>query len=147
MLMDSNFGRSFLFLTDLAWKIRVALPALILVGSMVFDFRWEIEINIHTERIALPDGPRQQRDAGGEVGGVGVAIDQLSSEDDDYYEDDDYDDFDDDSDDLMFAMDDLDEDLEEDEGEGDGEQNDDGHANGTIRITRYAIVNIHNTNR
>ncbi|XP_052863942.1 uncharacterized protein LOC128270572 [Anopheles cruzii] len=113
MPMDSNFGRSFLFLTNLAWKIRVALPALILVGSMVFDFRWEIEINIHTERIALPDGGarRQRGGAGDEVDGVGVAIDHLMIEtsdeeeftDEDFEEGDDYSDENDD--DMMFVMD------------------------------------------
>ncbi|XP_050093640.1 calsequestrin-1 [Anopheles aquasalis] len=118
--MDSSFGNPFLFLTDLAWKIRVALPALILVSSMVFDIRWEIEINITTERIPLQDGePRR---------------------DDDLYYDDDDDEDNDDDDNADAAVDDDDEDEPNGGGAGPG-------VNGTIRISRYAIVNIHNVRR
>ncbi|KFB48179.1 hypothetical protein ZHAS_00016247 [Anopheles sinensis] len=76
MLQNSNLGRTFLFLTELAWKNRVALPALIMVGCMVFNFRWEIEINIHTERIALQDLPGRPY-VGGAFGGLGGTLNGM----------------------------------------------------------------------
>ncbi|ETN58927.1 hypothetical protein AND_009503 [Anopheles darlingi] len=180
--MESNFGNPFLFLTDLAWKIRVALPALILVGSMVFDFRWEIEINITTERIPLQDGEPRRGDAG-EDGGAGrrragalaighfVAHDHEDGDDieDDEDDDDVYTDDDDDYEDEQDLYDDLfsstfgdDDDMDDDDDDGededaDGVIDDDDHeqngggagpgVNGTIQISRYAFVNIHNVRR
>lgn len=158
MLQNSNFGRTFLFLTELAWKNRVALPALIMVGCMVFNFRWEIEINIHTERIAVQDLPG--RAYGGAAFG-GIAIDHLEDYTDD--EDDDEDDEDDDDDDEQydeFYDSDYDEDEDDDSSFEDDylyySSNDEdeegveglaGTLNGMIRINRYAVVNFHNARR
>lgn len=155
MLQNSNLGRTFLFLTELAWKNRVALPALIMVGCMVFNFRWEIEINIHTERIALQDLPGRPY-----VGGAfaGIAIEGLGytddeddddedddDEQDDEYYDTDYDEEDDDSfeddDDLYYSS------YDEDDEDGGDEGGLDGTLNGMIRINRYAVVNFHNARR
>lgn len=36
------------------WKNRIILPTLISVAFLVCNFRWEIEISIQTERIAMP---------------------------------------------------------------------------------------------
>lgn len=71
--MRSNFHETFLFLTRLCWKNRVAIPAMISVAFLVnsfnstlifhwlisihrqvFNFRWQVEISIQTERIPLP---------------------------------------------------------------------------------------------
>lgn len=107
--MNSAFGRTFLFLTDLAWKSRITLPVLITAGFMIMNFRWEVEINIHTERIAIQgmDDGRGGGGGGGRAGGV-AAIDYSleeswestddSDEDDDEDEEDetDYEDSDDD---------------------------------------------------
>lgn len=49
--MNSELGKTFLFLTNLAWKSRITLPALITFSYLAFNFRWQVEINIHTERI------------------------------------------------------------------------------------------------
>lgn len=95
-MMNSTFGKTFLFLTNLAWKSRVTLPVLITAGFMVLNFRWEVEINIHTERIAI-QGVDDGRGGGGgganRVAGV-AAIDysleeswESTDEDDDEYDD------------------------------------------------------------
>ncbi|XP_055590256.1 ribosomal L1 domain-containing protein CG13096 [Uranotaenia lowii] len=99
--MNSNFGRTFLFLTNLAWKSRVTLPVLITAGFMILNFRWEVEINIHTERIAIPRDGRGGPGAGMEGGGRNVAFnyhhdDAWESTDSDEDDDDDEDDEDDD---------------------------------------------------
>jgi hypothetical protein len=43
-----------MFLTKLMWKNRIILPTMISVAFLVCNFRWEIEISIQTERIAMP---------------------------------------------------------------------------------------------
>lgn len=53
--MRSNFHDTFMFLTNLMWKNRIVLPAMISVFYLVSNFRWEIEISIQTERIQLPN--------------------------------------------------------------------------------------------
>lgn len=150
MLLNSNLGRTFLFLTELAWKNRVALPALIMVGCMVFNFRWEIEVNIHAERIAVQDLPG--RPYGAAFGGI--AIDHLENytddgdDDFDEYYDTDYDEEDedgeddsyDDEDDLYYSS----ADEEDEDGEQPGRRD---TLNGMIRINRYAVVNFHNARR
>jgi hypothetical protein len=52
--MTSNFHETFMFLTKLMWKNRIILPTMISVAFLVCNFRWEIEISIQTERIAMP---------------------------------------------------------------------------------------------
>jgi hypothetical protein len=52
--MTSNFHETFIFLTKLMWKNRIILPTMISVAFLVCNFRWEIEISIQTERIAMP---------------------------------------------------------------------------------------------
>lgn len=52
--MRSNFHETFIFLTKLMYKNRIILPTLISVAFLVCNFRWEIEISIQTERIAMP---------------------------------------------------------------------------------------------
>ena len=37
------------------WKNRIILPTMLSVAFLVCNFRWEIEISIQTERIAMPD--------------------------------------------------------------------------------------------
>lgn len=54
--MSSKFGTTFMFLTKLAWQSRITLPALITCAFMALNFRWEVEINIHTERIVFQEG-------------------------------------------------------------------------------------------
>uniref|UniRef100_A0A1Q3FBB4 Uncharacterized protein n=1 Tax=Culex tarsalis TaxID=7177 RepID=A0A1Q3FBB4_CULTA len=96
-MMNSTFGKTFLFLTNLAWKSRVTLPVIITAGFMVLNFRWEVEINIHTERIAI-QGVEDGRGGGGganRVAGV-AAIDysleeSWESTDEDDEEEDEYD--------------------------------------------------------
>lgn len=158
MLINSAFGRTFLFLTKLAWKNRVALPALIMVGCMVLNYRGEIEINIHTGRIAVQDLPNHRHQQGGGIGGggafAGIAIDHLEDysdegeeededENDPYYESDD-----DEEDDEYFSNDDDDdnETFEEDDDDEDGSQGD-RMLNGTIRLNWYTTLNIHNARR
>ncbi|XP_058122713.1 phosphatidylinositol 4-phosphate 5-kinase-like [Anopheles ziemanni] len=155
MLQNSNLGRTFLFLTELAWKNRVALPALIMVGCMVFNFRWEIEINIHTERIALQDLPGRPY-VGGAFGGIAIeGLDYTDDEDDDEDDDDEQDneyydtDYDEEEDDDSFEEDD---DLyyssyDEDDEDGGNDGGLGGTLNGMIRINRYAVVNFHNARR
>lgn len=53
--MTSNFHETFIFLTKLMWKNRIILPTMLSVAFLVCNFRWEIEISIQTERIAMPD--------------------------------------------------------------------------------------------
>lgn len=53
--MTSNFHDTFIFLTKLMWKNRIILPTMVSVAFLVCNFRWEIEISIQTERIAMPD--------------------------------------------------------------------------------------------
>lgn len=52
--MRSNFHETFIFLTELMWKNRIVLPAMISVAFLICNFRWEIEISIQTERIQMP---------------------------------------------------------------------------------------------
>ncbi|XP_050078700.1 probable DNA-directed RNA polymerase subunit delta [Anopheles maculipalpis] len=155
MLINSAFGRTFLFLTKLAWKNRVALPALIMVGCMVLNYRGEIEINIHTERIALHDLPnhRHHQQQGGAF--AGIAIDHLEDYSDEDEEDEEgaddlynYDESDDDEDDEFFSYDedDGDDDTYDDEDDEDGPLGD-RMLNGTIRLNWYTTLNIHNARR
>lgn len=44
-----------MFLTKLAWESRVTLPMLITAAFMALNFRWEIEINIHTDRYVFQE--------------------------------------------------------------------------------------------
>lgn len=44
-----------MFLTKLAWNSKVSLPVLLTCAFMVLNFRWEVEINIHTERIVFQE--------------------------------------------------------------------------------------------
>ncbi|XP_055543877.1 uncharacterized protein LOC129729377 [Wyeomyia smithii] len=91
--MSGTFGKTFIFLTDLAWKSRVTLPVLITVGFMILNFRWEVEINIHAERIAIQgveDGGEGGDGRGGRAGAMAAidysmeeAWDTTDSEDDD----------------------------------------------------------------
>lgn len=109
--MNSTFGKTFLFLTNLAWKSRVTLPVLITAGFMILNFRWEVEINIHTERIAI-QGVEDGRGGGGGGGNrVAGVVDysleeswESTDEDDDEFDDDDeeteYDSGDDDENEL-----------------------------------------------
>lgn len=160
MLLNSTFGRTFLFLTNLAWKNRVALPALIMVGCMVLNYRGEIEINIHTERIALHDLPHRQQQQQLQRGGGGpfgdIQIDDLDGSYEEYDVDDDlWDDYEtDDDDNEYFSSYDEEEDDEDDEdGEYDEDEDEDGGElgermlNGTIRLNWYTTVNIHNPRR
>ncbi|XP_053673707.1 uncharacterized protein LOC128723968 [Anopheles nili] len=137
MLVNSAFGRSFLFLTNLAWKVRVALPALIMAGCMVFNYRGEIEINIYTERIPLHGHPNLGQE------GVGAALGGLAMDEDDddpfgnYDSDEEYTD---DEEDLESASFDEEDDEDDDNIDGDWQ-------NATVLLYRYAIVNIHNAHR
>ncbi|XP_053663191.1 uncharacterized protein LOC128712321 [Anopheles marshallii] len=141
MLINSAFGRTFLFLTNLAWKNRVALPALIMVGCMVLNYRGEIEINIHTERIALHDLPNLQQQQQHQAGAFGgIAIDHLEDfndddEQDDHFESDEEDDEEEDEDEDDDTYDEEDDDEDEH-----GER----MLNGTIRLNWYTTLNIHN---
>uniref|UniRef100_A0A182XZX9 Uncharacterized protein n=1 Tax=Anopheles stephensi TaxID=30069 RepID=A0A182XZX9_ANOST len=160
MLINSAFGRTFLFLSKLAWRNRVALPALIMVGCMVLNYRGEIEINIHTERIALHDLPnhrhQQHHQQGGGGAFAGIAIDHLEDySDEDEEEDDDDEDYyesDDDEDDEFFSYDEDDvddetyDDGDDDEDDADGPLGD-RMLNGTIRLNWYTTLNIHNARR
>uniref|UniRef100_A0A182NTM9 Sepiapterin reductase n=1 Tax=Anopheles dirus TaxID=7168 RepID=A0A182NTM9_9DIPT len=163
MLINSSLGRTFLFLTNLAWKNRVALPALIMVGCMVFNYRGEIEINIHTERIALHDLPNRQHGGGGggagggAFGAIAIDLDDYSDEEDEFEDEDllEYYDSEDDDDEYSYDEDDLyssydeEDDNETADGVNEGEHGPDegGTLNGTIRINRFATVNIHNARR
>lgn len=49
----SAFGRTFMFLTKLAWKSRLTLPMMITAAFLAMDFRMQVEINVHTERMAF----------------------------------------------------------------------------------------------
>uniref|UniRef100_A0A182W7E3 Sepiapterin reductase n=1 Tax=Anopheles minimus TaxID=112268 RepID=A0A182W7E3_9DIPT len=148
MLINSALGRTFLFLTNLAWKNRVALPALIMVGCMVLNYRGEIEINIHTERIALHDLPNRQQHAGA-FGGI--AIDHLEdfSDDDEFDDDDLYDYFESDEEDDVFGSDDEEDEDDETFDDDDDEEDELGERmlNGTIRLNWYTTLNIHNARR
>ncbi|XP_055633114.1 uncharacterized protein LOC129773525 [Toxorhynchites rutilus septentrionalis] len=88
--MNSPFGRTFLFLTNLAWKSRITLPVLISAGFMIMNFRWEVEINIHTERIAFPGVGEGQ---GGGIAAIDYSLEEswetIDSDDDDEYDDED----------------------------------------------------------
>lgn len=53
--MNSKLGTTFMFLTKLAWNSKVSLPVLLTCAFMVLNFRWEVEINIHTERIVFQE--------------------------------------------------------------------------------------------
>lgn len=44
---------TFMFLTNLAYKNRLTIPLFVTVAFLAFNFRWEIEISIQTERIQL----------------------------------------------------------------------------------------------
>ena len=50
--MKSGFHQALIFLTKLAYKNRLTVPTLITVAFLAFNFRWEVEISIQTERIA-----------------------------------------------------------------------------------------------
>lgn len=52
---SSKLGTTFMFLTKLAWNSKVSLPVLLTCAFMVLNFRWEVEINIHTERIVFQE--------------------------------------------------------------------------------------------
>lgn len=51
--MDSTFGKSFLFLTKLAWNCKVTLPVLVTAVFLAMDFRMQIELNIETEQMVF----------------------------------------------------------------------------------------------
>ncbi|EDS39685.1 conserved hypothetical protein [Culex quinquefasciatus] len=117
-MMNSTFGKTFLFLTNLAWKSRVTLPVLITAGFMILNFRWEVEINIHTERIAI-QGVDDGRGGGGGGGAnrvAGVAAIDYSleeswestdeDEDDDEYDEDEETEYDSEGDDEDLSTDD-----------------------------------------
>ena len=59
--MNSSLGKTFLFLTNLAYKSRITLPILITAGFMILNFRWEVEINIHTEQIGIQEAQAVQQ--------------------------------------------------------------------------------------
>lgn len=61
-MIRSNFHETFIFLTKLMWKNRVILPTMISIAFLVCNFRWEIEISIQTERIAMPQNDDNQSD-------------------------------------------------------------------------------------
>uniref|UniRef100_A0A182JU63 Sepiapterin reductase n=1 Tax=Anopheles christyi TaxID=43041 RepID=A0A182JU63_9DIPT len=107
---------------------RVALPALIMVGCMVLNYRGEIEINIHTERIALRDLPhRPQQRQGGDGGAFGgIQIDDLEGMSDEEYDMDEdmWEDYESDDDNEFFSS--YDEEDEDDDDEYDEEDEDDG---------------------
>lgn len=52
-IMDSAFGKSFLFLTKLAWNCKVTLPVLVTAVFLAMDFRMQIELNIETEQLVF----------------------------------------------------------------------------------------------
>lgn len=52
-IMDSTFGKSFLFLTKLAWNCKVTLPVLVTAVFLAMDFRMQIELNIETEQLVF----------------------------------------------------------------------------------------------
>lgn len=52
-IMDSTFGKSFLFLTKLAWNCKVTLPVLVTAVFLAMDFRMQIELNIETEQMVF----------------------------------------------------------------------------------------------
>ncbi|XP_029710797.2 uncharacterized protein LOC115256421 [Aedes albopictus] len=140
--MNSAFGRTFLFLTDLAWKSRITLPVLITAGFMIMNFRWEVEINIHTERIAMQrmdDGQGGGGGGGGRGGGGGgaraggVAAIDYSLEESWETTDDSDEDEDDDVDDGEDDETDYDEDSDDDEIYSDDEGGDD-------EVRRIALV-------
>lgn len=49
--MTTPFGKTFIFLTKLAWDSRVTLPMIVTAAFMAMDFRMQVEINVHTEGI------------------------------------------------------------------------------------------------
>lgn len=51
--MDSAFGKSFIFLTKLAWNCKVTLPVLVTAVFLAMDFRMQIELNIETEQLVF----------------------------------------------------------------------------------------------
>lgn len=53
IIMDSAFGKSFLFLTKLAWNCKVTLPVLVTAVFLAMDFRMQIELNIETEQLVF----------------------------------------------------------------------------------------------
>jgi hypothetical protein len=53
--MSTEVRDTFMFLTKLAWNCKITLPVLITTVFMALNFRWEVEINIHTERIVFQD--------------------------------------------------------------------------------------------
>ncbi|XP_031616580.1 uncharacterized protein LOC116336688 [Contarinia nasturtii] len=53
--MDSAFGKSFLFLTKLAWNCKVTLPVLLTTVFLAMDFRMQIELNIETDQLVFQD--------------------------------------------------------------------------------------------
>lgn len=60
MLVDATkaaasgaFGRTFMFLTKLAWSSRFTLPMLITAAFIAMDFRMQVEINVHNARVAF----------------------------------------------------------------------------------------------
>lgn len=61
--MNSKLGTTFMFLTKLAWQSKVSLPVLLTCAFMVLNFRWEVEINIHTERIVFQDEIQEGSDS------------------------------------------------------------------------------------
>lgn len=52
-IMNSTFGKSFLFLTKLAWNCKVTLPVLVTAVFLAMDFRMQIELNIETEQLVF----------------------------------------------------------------------------------------------
>ena len=52
--MESIIGKTFIFLTKLAWESKVTIPMLVTAAFMAMDIRMQFEINIQTERVIFP---------------------------------------------------------------------------------------------
>lgn len=90
--MNTPFGKTFMFLTKLAWNSRVTLPMIVTAAFMAMDFRMQVEINVHTEGIMYPEDERNQ-------------IDDLTFSDSDSWETINSDDDEDDDEDDDYAFD------------------------------------------
>lgn len=44
--MKSEFGQTFLFLADLAWKSRITVPILISAAFMIMDINMQVRFSI-----------------------------------------------------------------------------------------------------
>ncbi|XP_037899677.1 uncharacterized protein LOC119644216 isoform X2 [Glossina fuscipes] len=53
--MNSTFGEVFMFLTNLAWKSRLAIPVLVTTAFLIMDIRLQIEINLQFGQAAAAD--------------------------------------------------------------------------------------------